>query len=332
MADACPDGFGLALDSPDGAPLREALLVFEYQRAVLSYSARKHQCAVLGEGARVRLPMALLLAADFLLQGGNVRDARAHLESAGIGSGLGAREQLYVQALSATCEGSYGTALALWHTVVRAHPSDLFAVHRAHQLCSLLHETKLLLEVARAAKPAGPLGHYANGMLAFALARNGDVQEAEIVSRQGLVMEEQRWPCPWLFAGEEDVWLQHSFAHALDVQQRHGELIAFLESRSRRWCRQRLQPFVYSHLWWHLAFLERPAGFELPASPRLTACASRLSVLGGWAHSNGPFHFRSASMAKRFPVAVPSIEALRASRALSHESRATIQRASWDYM
>lgn len=57
-------------------------------------------------------------------------------------------------------------------------------------------------------------------------------------------------------AEEHDAWLQHALAHALYFQGRHDEALVFLTERSREWERDKLHPFLFTHLWWHLALLQ----------------------------------------------------------------------------
>ena len=205
------------------------------------------------------------------------------------------REHGYLAALRATASGDLVGAYDAWLAVVREFPFDLFAVKRGQFTCIMTGRSAQLLEIAQAARrpPAaigagkqGPvngaassLGRYYDGILAFGLEQVGDVRGAEAAARRGLAEEaallaahrEKRSSRTAAAAaaveeegGEEeereDGWLQHGLCHALYFQDKHEEAVAFLRERSGRWPRRAWHPFLYTHLWWHLALLHAEMG------------------------------------------------------------------------
>ena len=243
------DAFGAPLSGPAAAVAG----VTDYQMCVLCY--RRFEAwgrIVESANAFPDSPMLQLLAADYLqAKAGGSGPAGDERLSAADQLPLEEREKGYLEALRATASAEWRRAYAAWLLVVKRWPTDLFAVKRGQFVCLMMGEANGMLEVARAARPGdGALGRYYYGLLAFGLEQTGQYQRAEAAAQEGLAGE--------FDAGiaEEDAWLQHGLAHALYFQARHADALAFLHERSSKWSRDALHPFLYTHLWWHLALLQ----------------------------------------------------------------------------
>ena len=261
--------------------------IVEYHRCVLAYARFEAWGAIVTTAeAHPGSAMAALLAADFLQQqaGGSGPAGNDQLDAAAAALGGGdsphqdercppAREGGYLKALRATALGDFLGAYAAWFEVVRAHPADLFAVKRGQFTCIMTGRSAQLLEIAEASTPpsSGALGRYYDGLLAFGLEQTADLAGAEAAARRGLEREAAAAAAAAdayasssssssSSAFEEDGWLQHGLAHALYFQARPAEAIDFLSARSSRWRREAWHPFLFTHLWWHLALLHAEEG------------------------------------------------------------------------
>jgi hypothetical protein len=273
------DKFGCPVAGPPAAVAG----VVGYQLCVLAYKRFEAWGAILNVAdAHSDSVMAQCLAADFLQQqaggagpAGNKRLDAAEQILAADGSAP-KREAGYLAALRATATGDFAGAYAAWLAVVHAFPADLFAVKRGQFTCIMTGRSAELLEIAQAAQPladaaaaasAASLGRYYDGLLAFGLEQTGDLEGAERAARRGLELEAAAAAA--LPEGgphfEADGWLQHGLAHALYFQDKPSEAIAFLSARSGSWKREAWHPFLYTHLWWHLALLHAENG-DAPAA------------------------------------------------------------------
>eukprot|EP00927_Polykrikos_kofoidii_P027056 TRINITY_DN23949_c0_g1_i1.p1 TRINITY_DN23949_c0_g1~~TRINITY_DN23949_c0_g1_i1.p1 ORF type:complete len:469 (-),score=77.67 TRINITY_DN23949_c0_g1_i1:100-1506(-) len=238
-----------------------------YVSAVLAYRpfAAWSAASDAAVAADALCPLARVLAADCAFCQGDVQAATSHLESLA-GSGMSPpekwseRERFYAEAWRNWVVRSDAAAT---HTklleVVSEYPADLFAVKRGQIMGLILGDGALILQIAeRAAMPLReatlePLPallpqRYLHGMWSFGLEQNGRFQEAEDKAREGLKFVDE--------VGE-DAWLHHSFAHALYFQGagRLEESFKFLDEKSSQWRKEDMHPFLYTHLWWHLALL-----------------------------------------------------------------------------
>ena len=86
---------------------------------------------------------------------------------------------------------------------------------------------------------------YFAGMLAFGYEQAGDYEKAEAVALRGLDT------C------DDDVWLKHSYAHALYFQGPNKLKIglAFLKKTCQSLSRDKTMDFLFSHVHWHRALL-----------------------------------------------------------------------------
>jgi len=246
-----------ALGAPVCGPAAGLPGVRDYQSCVLRYRRFEAWGQVLSAANQTPdSPLLQLLAADYLQAkaGGSGPEGDDRLAAAA-GLPLAEREKGYLEALRASASADWERAYSLWLRVVKAYPSDLFAVKRAQFVCLMRGDAGGMLAAARAASPGeGPLGRYYYGLLAFGLEQTGQYERAEAAAREGLAGEFDAQ------AEEQDAWLQHGLAHALYFQARHGEALAFLAERSGGWDRDTLHPFLFTHLWWHMALLQTEEG------------------------------------------------------------------------
>ena len=91
-------------------------------------------------------------------------------------------------------------------SVVKEHPSDLFAVKRGHIMGLIVGSGEHMLEILQPVLSGAERAPFLHGMWAFALEQQGSYKEAERVAREGLERT------------EGDAWLDHALAHALYFQ------------------------------------------------------------------------------------------------------------------
>ena len=258
------DDFGLAISGPADA----AGGVVAYHECVLGY-ARFERWGEIDAVCDVHptSPMALLLAADFAqAAAGGMGPAGDEKLAAAAALPLAERERGYLEALQAMARSELGGAYELWRGVVASFPADLFAVKRGQFCCILTGNSAGLLEIAKMARPTGRLGRFHAGLLSFGLEQTGDLHGAEAAARSGLAAEaeasaegEARDAGAGI-ATREDGWLVHGLAHALYFQGRSSEAIRMMRERCDGWRREAWHPFLFTHLWWHLALLHAEEG------------------------------------------------------------------------
>ncbi len=257
-----------AFSCPLAPPLGDAVAPINfYFRCVLAYRPFEHWSRVIDTADACESPMLKLLAADYLQQSaagddGPLSRADALVDAVSSLSAHGRlppREAGYLVALRATRHAKWSEAYDAWLGVVRLYPSDLFAVKRAQFACLMNGNAEGMLDAASAATAAGgELGRYYFGLLSFGLEQCRRFEEAEKVAREGLKAEAGTASDDDL--DREDKWLQHGLAHALYFQGRHPEAADFLRGRAPGWRRSHMHPFLFTHLWWHLALLETEEG------------------------------------------------------------------------
>ena len=233
-----------------------AIMADAYVNAVLSYAPIADWAKVLhcNDGDAPTSSRLEALRADYAMSiAGDRSRAMGHLMNAA--SAAVGVDDAYVEPLRLWIEdGNCAAAANAWISVLRANPTDMFALKRAQVMCLFSGENEKILEAALVAKePAASCEHTAfyAGMLSFGYEQAGDFKRAELVAKEAGEL-----------AHDRDCWLQHAYAHALYFQgpERLREGIEYLSSRSSQWTLTRLMPFLMSHLWWHLALLISDAG------------------------------------------------------------------------
>jgi len=199
-------------------------------------------------------PLALCTRGYFMLlfaARGLVERARQSLDAAAKAADARkatARERGHIAALKAWCDGDIVTALAAWENILADHPRDVLALKLANFWHFYFGDAAALRDsVARAAKAwdASTPGYgYVLGLQAFGLEESGDYAAAERVGRQGIAIN------------PGDVWAAHAVAHVMEMQDRSGEGVAWIDGLARHY--DGCNNFRF-HLWWHrcLFLLER---------------------------------------------------------------------------
>ena len=192
--------------------------------------------------------LALVLMADYLIANESFALAVQYLArarellqlSGGAHSPHTQRERQYVRAWNEWVKGKTHALVTLTE-LIAAHPSDLFAVKKAQLIAFLQGDFPRMLSIVRQPTVAAACGSrpYYQGMLAFALEENGEVDEAEAAGRRGVAVD----------AG--DVWSYHAVAHCLLQRGRLREGIAWMERHCHRW--ELCMSFMYTHAWFHTA-------------------------------------------------------------------------------
>ena len=260
------DGFGCPVLASDAACLAG---IVRYHECVLGY-ARFEDWAKILEVAP-QSAMATLLAADYLQQaaGGMGPAGNAELDAVATLPLLREREKGYLRALRRMAVSDLKGAYEHWLAVVAEFPSDLFAVKRGQFCCIVTGDSGGLLSIAALAKPAGQLGRYCAGLLAFGLEQTGDWAGAESVARRALAADAEA-AAP---DASDDGWLLHALVHSLYFQGHSSECIGLLTVQSKTWRRERWHPFLFTHLWYHSCDYQYPrCDFQRPSCNRRYLC------------------------------------------------------------
>jgi len=153
-----------------------------------------------------------------------------------------ARERRHLEAAAAWLENDLKRALHLYGQVAVDYPHDTLALRIAHFGDLLWSRTERLRDRVAAVLPHWHEGMdgYAHvlAMYAFGLAEAGDYRLAEQAGRRALELD------------HDNAGAVHAVAHALEMQGRAGEGIAWLRATERYWSSS---AGYAPHLWWHLA-------------------------------------------------------------------------------
>ena len=163
------------------------------------------------------------------------------------------RERRHFDAADAWLARDLKRALQLYGEIVVDHPRDTLALRVAHFGDLQWGRTEQLRDRVAAVLPhwhEGLPGYgHVLGMYAFGLAEAGEHARAEQVGRRALVFSPQN-------AGAI-----HAVAHAMEMQGRAADGIAWLQDTRSAW-----EHSSYStHLWWHLALFHLDIG-DVPAA------------------------------------------------------------------
>lgn len=174
--------------------------------------------------------------------------AREALEAAARRQGH-EREQAHLAAAQRALTGDWQGACDLWERVLLDHPRDLLALQLAHLFDFYRGDAReLRLRVARVL-PEWPrddgLYPYVLGMYAFGLEENHLYPQAEAAGREALE------------GGAHVPWAVHAVAHVMEMQGRHDEGRAWLQSQRRNWSED--DNGLRGHNAWHLALFHLEA-------------------------------------------------------------------------
>lgn len=165
-----------------------------------------------------------------------------------LAAGAGSREQQHVAALEAWIEGDLDRMLGVWEQILLEHPTDILAFRLAHFNNFWLGRARdMQASVDRLhGKWSRELAAYGTLLAcrSFAYEECGDYATAEASGRAAVEID------------PADLWATHAVAHVMEMQGRHAEGIAWLDTLQPYWegCNN-----LVHHLWWHRALfhLER---------------------------------------------------------------------------
>jgi len=175
--------------------------------------------------------------------------AREAAEAAVASHGANRRERLHLAALTAWNAGDLRTATACWEDVLLSWPHDVLALRLSHYTHFYLHGSAAMREsvnrIMHAWQEDTPDYGFVMGIAAFAHEEAGDYAIAEDLGRRAV----DRNPA--------DIWGTHAVAHVLEMQGRHHDGIAWLDTYSRHWADTNNFRF---HTWWHKALFHLELG------------------------------------------------------------------------
>jgi tetratricopeptide (TPR) repeat protein len=173
--------------------------------------------------------------------------ALAAAETAAVGATP--RERRHVAALAAWHRGSLIEALAAWEAILAEHPTDLMALRFSHFWYFWLGRATDMRASVERTVPAwsDALPGYGTllAMRAFGAEECGDYAAAERDGRRAVELD------------PADLWATHAVAHALDMQGRADDGVAWLDGLARHWDAGNN---MIHHLWWHRALFHLERG------------------------------------------------------------------------
>jgi hypothetical protein len=182
-------------------------------------------------------------------------DVRTALEQADLRADRAPeRERAHLAAANACAAGDWHGACALWESILRRHPRDLYALQWAHLFDFYRGDARNLRQRVARVLPEwdhdDPLRPYLLGMHAFGLEECNLYPQAEAVGREAT-------------SGAAKVpWATHAVAHVMEMQGRHDEGRAWLHDHESTWGGD--NGFA-GHHWWHLALFHLEA-MDLPGA------------------------------------------------------------------
>ncbi len=159
------------------------------------------------------------------------------------------RERGHVAALAAWQRGELNQALAAWEAVLAEHPTDLLALRLAHfnyfWLGRMADMRASVERVATTWAETQPGFGTLLAMQAFGAEECGDYPSAERHGRRAVELD------------PADLWATHAVAHALEMQGRSADGIAWLDGLAAHWGGANN---MIHHLWWHRALFHLERG------------------------------------------------------------------------
>lgn len=159
------------------------------------------------------------------------------------------REQAHLGAAQRALAGDWQGACELWERVLLDHPCDPLALQLAHLFDFYRGDAReLRLRVARVLPQWSrddALYPYVLGMYAFGLEENHLYPQAEAVGREALD------------GGARVPWAVHAVTHVMEMQGRHDDGRAWLQSQRRNWSED--DNGLRGHNAWHLALFHLEA-------------------------------------------------------------------------
>jgi len=198
-------------------------------------------------GHAVKGMFCLLLGRRELI--GIAKDALETAKRAAAEGQITEREQHFVTALDAWCDGRPTEAIVEIEAVLTDHPEDALAMKLSHAIRFVLGDATGMRASIERVLPTYAPDHAGRGYLlgchAFALEETGDYRQAEIAGRQAV------WMAP------NDAWGLHAVAHVYDMTANAKQGIEWLTGREDAWAH--CNNFRY-HVWWHKALMHLDLG------------------------------------------------------------------------
>ena len=159
------------------------------------------------------------------------------------------RECRHLAAARAWLEGDFALGVRRYGEILEDYPRDSLALQVAHVGDFFLgHSTQLRDRIAQVLPhwdASIPGFGYLLGMHAFGLEECGEYARAEQTGRRALELNPR------------DPWAVHAVTHVMEMQGRHAEGIAWLNSRSLDWS---VDNAFAVHNWWHLSLFHLDLG------------------------------------------------------------------------
>ncbi|MDZ7626947.1 MAG: tetratricopeptide repeat protein [Parvularculaceae bacterium] len=222
-----------------------------YVREFLSYGSKLRDLFAVADGS----PDAALLSAHaaalhLAFEGAEGwAHARPFLERMRANAGQASeREQMFCAAVEAWADRDYWRAQDLLDTLTVRWPADLCAIKWGQYHAFNLGDAAALLRFGERARIVFENEPYANGLLAFALEQNHQLEEAEDAG---------------LYATElaiDDAWAHHAVAHVMETQGRARDGARWLDHCAHTW--EKKGVFIRDHNWWHAGLFQIALGRE----------------------------------------------------------------------
>ena len=166
-----------------------------------------------------------------------------------LAAGATARERSHVAALTAWAGGELDRAIALWESILHAHPHDVVAFRLAHFVNFWLGRPQDMVASVERVIPAWsediPGFPSILACRCFAQEEAGNYLGAEPSGRRAIELD------------PGDLWAAHAVAHVMEMQGRRSEGIQWLTTLAPNW---EGSHNLQHHLWWHCALFKLERG------------------------------------------------------------------------
>jgi tetratricopeptide (TPR) repeat protein len=166
-----------------------------------------------------------------------------------LAAGATPRERSHISALAAWADGELDRAIAVWESILRAHPLDAVAFRLAHFVNFWLGRPQDMVASVERVVSAWSEDTPGYAMIlacrCFALEEAGNYLAAEPCGRRAIELD------------PGDLWAAHAVAHVLESQGRRSEGIEWLTALAPHW---EGSHNLQHHLWWHCALFQLEHG------------------------------------------------------------------------
>lgn len=164
-------------------------------------------------------------------------------------TGLTAREQAHVAAVSAVADGELTRAGRILEDLSIEYPHDVVALQFGQSIDYLRGDARMLRDrISRGLRHWSkdrPDYHAVLGMLAFGLEESGLYARAEAAGREAIALQPR------------NNWAQHAVAHVLEMQDRRADGVRWMRHENTVWQENAL---LGVHNWWHTALFHLGLG------------------------------------------------------------------------